>query len=145
MTRAFARLAVLTALTSVACRLEPAVGELRRTCAVDSRYDRPPGFDGTGPDPRCQSSGPTVENECDRCENERCCASRFGCYDDTVCRCADQTFDECLDSAAEQDAAPFETLAAKCAADFEATGAAAKARLECRERACATECKASAR
>jgi hypothetical protein len=131
--------------TIAACRLEPAVGQLERTCAADTRYDRPPGYDGTGPDPRCQSTGPTVENECDRCENEKCCAARFGCYDDTVCRCADQAFDECLEDAADQDAESFADVAAKCAADFESTGAAAKKRLECREQVCSTECRASAR
>jgi hypothetical protein len=127
------------------CALEPEVGRFERMCVADSRYDRPAGFDGIGPDPRCSSTGPTVENECDRCENEQCCAPRFGCYDDTVCRCADQSFDACLDAAAAEDAASSDAAAAKCAADFEATGAPAKARLECRTRACSTECQASRR
>jgi hypothetical protein len=128
-----------------ACRLAPEVGPLLRACETESQYDRPPGFDGTGPDPRCAPSGPTVENECDRCENERCCAQRFGCYDDAVCRCADREFDECLDRAAGEDAASSEEAAARCAADFEASGAAAKTRIECRERACSAECGAPRR
>jgi len=144
MTRSVPR-AVVAAWLGVACGLEPEVGEFERMCAADSRYDRPPDVDQTGPDPRCSATGPTVENECDRCENEHCCAPRFGCYDDTVCRCADQTFDTCLDQAKEQDATAFETTAARCAADFESTGTAAKVRLECRERACRTECQAHAR
>jgi hypothetical protein len=126
-----------------ACALEPEVGRLERACVADPRYDRPGDFDGTGSDPRCQSSGPTVENDCDRCENERCCAERFGCYDDTVCRCADQAFDACLDRA--DDDASSESARATCTADFRASGAAAETRLDCRERACKTECSAARR
>jgi hypothetical protein len=138
MTRGAALVTALSCMLS--CTLEPEVGRLERACVADNRYDRPAGFDGTGPDPRCGSTGPTVENDCDRCENEHCCQERFGCYDDTVCRCSDQTFDACLDVAASDDAASSEAATSKCAADFEATGTAAEARLACRERACKTEC-----
>jgi hypothetical protein len=137
--------AAFLVVLSVSCGLEPEVGSLVRTCSIETKYERPAGFDGTGPDPRCTSTGATVENECDRCENEKCCAFRFGCYDDMVCRCADQAFDACLDGAAAEDAASVEAAAEKCAADFAASDAAAKARLDCRESACSTECKASRR
>jgi hypothetical protein len=132
-------LALLVEGPLAACNLDPEVGPLERACATNSEYDRPDGFDGTGADPRCSSSA-TAQNDCDRCENAKCCAERFGCYDDTVCRCADQAFDECLDHAAESDAAVGQATVDKCIADFEATGAAARARLECRKRECRTAC-----
>jgi hypothetical protein len=137
------RVAAFAVLVAASCKIEPEVGRLERTCEAETQYERPAGFDGAGPDPRCSSTGPTVENDCDRCENENCCITRFACYDDTVCRCADQAFDECLDDAARQDAASFEAAADQCAADFASSGQVARARLECRESACSTECKAS--
>jgi hypothetical protein len=138
------RVLVLASLLA-ACGLEPEVGRFERTCAADTRYDPPAGYDAAGPDPRCAPNAATADDDCDRCENENCCATRFGCYDDTVCRCADQAFDECLDNAAEQDGAAFELAQSKCASNFAATGAAAKARVECRERSCATLCRTSRR
>jgi hypothetical protein len=135
----FALLVVMAA----GCSLQPEVGQLVRGCTIESEYERPSAYDGKGPDPRCASTGPTVANECDRCENENCCAERFGCYDDSTCRCADQAFDACLDSAAQEDATSPEAAAERCAADFAASGPAAKARLDCREAACSTECKAT--
>jgi hypothetical protein len=157
---------VLSAWGAACTALDPEVGPLRGTCPGGSTYENEyPGSAGAAgeEDPRCLDPA-TADNECAACENRNCCATRFGCYDDTACGCADIEFDECLEATEEVGAtdgkAPGErdggesdggesggesdggsaTAKAACWAEFAASGPTAAARVECQRAHCQKEC-----
>jgi hypothetical protein len=106
-----------------------------------SGVDAAGGGDAGKTDPRCLPDGGFVDNTCDTCENSHCCATRFGCYDNTGCSAANDAFDGCL-SAATGDGGPADAGAAiaKCWSDLAASGAVANARVTCQRTYCKAEC-----
>lgn len=91
-----------------------------------------------GPDPRCAADGGIADNDCDRCENAGCCATRFDCYDDMGCASANMTFDACI---ASLDAGlQYPPTAAMCWNAFSSSSAIATARVACQRAKCQTVC-----
>ena len=86
---------------------------------------------GDGRDQRCIVET-YVDNECDRCENDACCATRFACYDDMKCFMANRDFDACLADAG--------TGSAACWDAFAASTVVAAARRDCQRKSCKTQC-----
>lgn len=99
-------------------------------------------------DPRCQPDSGYVGGACDACENTYCCATRFACYDDPACACADVALDACLSAlttdsgahvwadggrtdAASATPAPGSGSVAQCWAQFAATDSIAQGRVDC--------------
>lgn len=127
--------------TAPACSaLEPKVGQLRTTdggaaptgTGTGNPYGGPPP-DG-GPEPRCTPDAPPDMATCDGCETARCCATRFGCYDDPGCFAVDEDFDACRHDAGAAGASA-------CWNAFSASGAAASARVACQRASCKDVCK----
>jgi hypothetical protein len=74
------------------------------------------------------------------CEDTHCCGTRFGCYDDDACACADEKFDGCLENIADPTSEQGVAATAQCWADFSTSGAGAKARVDCQREFCKQEC-----
>ena len=127
------RLVVLgCALAIAACStFSPEVGPIRGGhCAPSSAYGLASPPAGTI-DPRCVLDGGFVADSCEACEASNCCAPRVACYDDIGCDCADQAMDACTDGDAG---------ASMCLSAFAASGALAKARVDCKTAMCKDIC-----
>jgi hypothetical protein len=119
--------------------IEPEVGKFRGSCqGAGGEYARPDGYSPGQPDPRCTPDDD--DGACEVCEDTHCCGTRFGCYDEDGCACADQEFDECLEDIADPTTEEGVAATAHCWAEFSASGAKAKARVDCQREFCKDEC-----
>jgi hypothetical protein len=119
--------------------ITPEVGNFRGSCKGGSGGYA--GYDaGTprDPDPRCTPA--ETDDACAICEDTHCCGTRFGCYDDDACSCADQEFDECLEEIADPTSEEGMGATAHCWEAFSASDAHAKARVDCQREFCKDEC-----
>jgi len=119
--------------------IEPEVGKFRGSCkGSGGDYERPDGYGPGEPDPRCTPDGD--DGACEICEDTHCCGTRFGCYDDGACACADEEFDECLEDIVDPSTEEGAAATAHCWAEFSASGPGAKARVDCQNEFCKAEC-----
>jgi hypothetical protein len=119
--------------------IEPEVGKFRGSCKGSTgEYARPDAYAPGQPDPRCTPDGD--DDACAVCEDTHCCATRFGCYDDDRCACADEEFDACLEEIADPTSAGGVAATAHCWAEFSASVPGAKARVDCQREFCKDEC-----
>jgi hypothetical protein len=134
-------------LAANACSVfEPEVGPRQQSAATvapaatDVGAYGPKPDAGDGGDTRCLADGGYQNNPCDTCENESCCATRFGCYDDKTCYAANTAFDPCITAAVDPYGHPDPVAVKKCWDTFAASGPAGTARVECQRTNCKTIC-----
>jgi hypothetical protein len=122
--------------------ITPEVGNFRGSCKGGSGgYAGYAGYDAGAPgdpDPRCIPA--ETDDACAICEDTHCCGTRFGCYDDAACSCADQEFDECLEEIADPQTEDGTAATAHCWEEFTRSNARAQARVDCQRGFCKEEC-----
>jgi hypothetical protein len=119
--------------------VEPEVGKFRGACkGSGGEYARPDAYSPGQPDPRCTPA--EGAEPCEVCEDTHCCGTRFGCYDNDGCECADEAFDECLDGIADPTTEEGVAATARCWAAFSSSSATAKGRVDCQREFCKDEC-----
>ena len=136
------------AVSSAACTaFEPEVGPRQQSAVTAAPAATAAGGYGPRPDagadagdPRCLADGGYQQGPCDACENENCCATRFGCYDDATCNAANTAFDPCIAAAVDAYNQPDPVAVKKCWDTFAASGAAGTARVDCQRAKCRTIC-----
>jgi hypothetical protein len=141
-------LVVVTPILAAACTVfEPEVGPRQQSAVTAAPaatdvggYGPKPDAGGDGGDLRCLADGGYQDNACDACENENCCTTRFGCYDDTTCNAANTAFDPCITAAVDPYGQPDPVAAKKCWDTFAASGPPAAARVDCQRAKCRTIC-----
>ena len=108
-------------------------------CASPKPSGSPPDTGMT--DERC-TVATYVTDDCDRCENTKCCAERFACYDDYKCFWGDRHLDECLaDGGTSGDGGSGgDAGAGPCWSTFRAVDDAAAARYACKLDRCKSVC-----
>jgi hypothetical protein len=125
--------------------VKPEVGKFRGSCTAGGSpgggsggyagYDA--GAPGD-PDPRCTPA--ESDEPCAICEDTHCCGTRFGCYDDSACACADEEFDGCLEEIADPTSEEGVAATTHCWDTFSGSDARAKARVACQREFCKDEC-----
>jgi hypothetical protein len=119
--------------------IKPEVGKFRGSCkGGGGAYARPDAYSPGEPDPRCTPD--EGDEACTVCEDTHCCGTRFGCYDDDACSCADQEFDGCLENIADPTSEEGAAATAHCWEEFSASSAHARARVDCQREFCKNEC-----
>ncbi|HMI89655.1 MAG TPA: hypothetical protein VK550_36530 [Polyangiaceae bacterium] len=119
--------------------IEPQVGKFRGSCKESGgAYARPDAYAPGQPDPRCTPD--EDDDACAICEDTHCCGTRYGCYDDDGCSCADEEFDECLEHIADPSSEEGVAATAHCWEEFSASGTGAKWRVDCQREFCQEEC-----
>jgi hypothetical protein len=144
---AFVLVAVGPVLATNGCSVfEPEVGARQQSAATTAPgapdvggYGPKPDA-GDGGDPRCLGDGGNPSGSCDVCENDNCCTTRFGCYDDKTCDAANTAFDPCIAAAVDMYGQPDPVAVKKCWDTFAASGAPAAARVACQRAQCKTVC-----
>jgi len=137
--------AALTALGAACSAFEPEVGARQQGVSAAPASTDPSGYgprpdSGGGTDLRCLPDGGYQDNACDACENQGCCATRFGCYDDQTCNAANTAFDPCIAAAVDAYKQPDPVAVKKCWDTFAASGPAATARVDCQRAKCQMVC-----
>lgn len=134
------------AVTGACTVFEPEVGARQQSSATaapgatDVGGYGPKPDSGGGPDPRCLPDAGYQGNACDACENQLCCATRFGCYDDATCNAANTAFDPCIAAAVDTYGQPDPAAVKKCWDTFAASGPPAAARVACQRAKCMAIC-----
>jgi hypothetical protein len=138
---------VLSASSAACSAFEPEVGPRQQSAVTAAPGTTAAGGYGPRPDsgadagdPRCLADGGYQDNPCDACENTSCCATRFGCYDDSTCNAANAAFDPCITAAVDAYKQPDPVAVKKCWDTFAASGAAGAARVDCQRAKCRTVC-----
>jgi len=136
----------IVAVSGACSVFEPEVGARQQgastaaPAATDPSGYGPAPDAGDGIDHRCLADGGYQDNACDACENQYCCATRFGCYDNQTCYAANGAFDPCIAAAVDMYKQPDPVAVKKCWDTFAASGPAAAARVDCQRTKCQMVC-----